>query len=142
MFKKFAIGCGGVIALLIVVVIIGTVANGGKSNTTTATSTPTPVAKATATPAPKGPILQLQGNGSKSSDDFNVPSQWHFDWSYDCTSFGSTGNFVVTFTGNGGFVSGVNQLGTKDSGTDTYHSSGTYHLEIISECSWSVTVRP
>ncbi len=107
-------------------------------------SAPTP-APAPA-PAPHVPqvLLQVSGSGSKSTQTFMAPSTWTLDYSYDCSSFGSQGNFqIFIFNGSGAMVplSGPNQLGMSGSDTEYYHSGGQLYLEINSECSWTVTAK-
>jgi hypothetical protein len=55
-----------------------------------------------------------------------------------------SGNFAVMIYDSGGSMSyvnlPVNQLGMQGSGSEHYHSGGSYYFQIISECSWSVAV--
>lgn len=57
-------------------------------------------------------------------------------------SFGSAGNFAVYVADSSGSPVGVaaNELAAKGNSSSPQYSTGTLHLEINSECSWSVTV--
>jgi len=84
--------------------------------------------------------LDISGSGIHSTEIFTVNGEWELDWSYDCTSFGGQGNFIVTVFGADGEMTsmGVNQLGDLDSGTEFFHQGGDIYLEINSECDWTV----
>lgn len=87
-------------------------------------------------------LLDHQGNGAWTSDTFTAPADWWIDYSYDCSSFGSSGNFIVDVKGgNNGFsTSGVNQLKEQGSGETAVHDAsgpGVY-LQVNSECDWHV----
>lgn len=80
-----------------------------------------------------------------STPTFTMTGSWTMSWSYTCAGIGSRGNFDVTVTQPAGDLTidaGPNELGTGGSGTDHYYDSGTFHLSVISECSWSVSVAP
>lgn len=82
---------------------------------------------------------------SGSTGQFSEGGNWTLSWSYDCSSFGSKGNFVVTVNQPSNDLTsdpGPNELGMSGSGTDYYTDSGTFSLSINSECSWSITVAP
>lgn len=80
-------------------------------------------------------VLTVDGTGTKTTQKFNVKSDWDLHWTYDCTAFGNSGNFIVSATGAS--VTGVNQLGPKGEGTEHFHSGGDgVYLEVISECAW------
>lgn len=145
MFKKLAIGCGGLIALLIVVGIIGAVASGG-GKSTPAASDKSPGAASSSAPTAKAKqqLLDVQGSGTKSTNTFTAAGDWDLTWSYDCSNFGAQGNFVViakTKDNNPAFrINPVNQLGAKGNDVDHYHQGGSYFLEVNSECNWHITV--
>jgi hypothetical protein len=66
-------------------------------------------------------------------------------WTYDCTSFGSAGDFEVVVNQPNGDVADdevTDELGNSGSGTDYYGDAGEFTLEIESECEWSVTIVP
>jgi hypothetical protein len=115
-------------------------ATSSRAATPTQTVSPTRAATPTSTPAPPQTLLNQQGSGTASTASFSAPKNWDLVWSYDCSSFGSSGNFEVDIQGNLGPL-GVNQMGTSGSGTEYYHQGGSYYLEVNSECSWQVTAR-
>jgi len=104
-----------------------------------------PVSKPAPAPAAMQTLLDISGSGSKTTESFTAAGAWNLIWSYDCSNFGSKGNFqVFIYDGNGNMSfdnPGVNQLGASGSDTDYYHVGGTYYLEVNSECSWHVTVK-
>jgi hypothetical protein len=112
------------------------------SHAATPTAAVSPSHAATSTPSPATPrtLLSQQGSGTASTQSFSAPTNWDLMWSYDCSSFGSSGNFEVDVQGDLGPL-GVDQLGTSGSGTEYYHQGGSYYLEVDSECSWQVTAR-
>ena len=64
------------------------------------------------------------------------------NWSYHCSSTGSTGNFTTTngFGAAAGTTDGdTNQLGASGTVRDHYHDTGTFSIDVNSECSWSIT---
>ncbi|MCM3922026.1 hypothetical protein ND748_10195 [Frankia sp. AiPs1] len=89
-------------------------------------------------------LLQEQGSGTKTTAQFTTAGAWTFDWTYDCSAFGTQGNFAVIVTkdsGNKLTTDNVNQLGAKGASTEHFYDKGTFHLEIISECAWTVTAK-
>jgi hypothetical protein len=72
---------------------------------------------------------------------FSQGGPWTMAWSYNCSNYGSPGNFVVTVNNSASDL-GANELGTGGSGTDYYYDTGSFSLSIISECDWSITVSP
>lgn len=78
---------------------------------------------------------------SGSTPSFSQAGPWTMAWSYDCTAFGSAGNFIVSVN-NSLSDNGTNELGTGGSGTDYYYDTGTFNLSVISECNWTITVAP
>jgi len=110
-------------------------ANAGANSNTQATAGPTKAPQA---------LLNLTGSGTKSTQTFTAGGDWDLDWTYDCSNFGNQGNFQVMIYNKDGTMSTqlpVNQLGSKDSGVEHYHSGGSYYLEVNSECSWTVNVQ-
>lgn len=89
-------------------------------------------------------VLNARGSGTRSTETFTVGDEWDLLWSYTCSGYaGGTGNFIVSVERKGGGFGtpvGVNQLGAGGDSTEHYHDSGTYYLEINSECSWAVKV--
>lgn len=125
-------------------------ASGSTSSATSASaSAPTSAAPATSAAAPAAPaaaaksvVLQVSGSGIKSTKQFTVADNWSLKYTYDCSSFGTQGNFQVTEQGgdNDGMPL-VNELGNKGSDVTYQHSdAGQHSLSVNSECSWTVTV--
>jgi hypothetical protein len=77
------------------------------------------------------------GSGIHSTETFRVNGSWELQWSYDCSNFSDSGNFIVEVQGDVSDVL-VNQLGSGDSGTEYVHRGGNVYLEINSECDWTV----
>lgn len=157
------------LAALIVGIAIGAAGNSSNSASAStasgsaapATSAPSPAAPAISAPAAAAPaapsasaaaaapaapatsvVLTVSGNGIKTTKQFTVADNWSLKYTYNCSSFGSQGNFQVMEQGgdNDGLPL-VNELGSK--GTDvTYQhgDAGRHSLEVNSECSWTVTV--
>ena len=83
-------------------------------------------------------VLNVDGSGIKTTDKFTTASDWDVRYTYDCSSFGATGNFMVSTEDS---MPIVNELGAKGSSVTHQHaSSGEHYLTINSECSWTVTV--
>ncbi|HXW33939.1 MAG TPA: hypothetical protein VEJ87_05120, partial [Acidimicrobiales bacterium] len=86
-----------------------------------------PVAAATATFSSS----TIGTNGQTPS--FSQTGPWTMAWSYNCSNYGSPGNFIVTV--NGSFSdNGTNELNSAGSGIDYYYDTGTFSLSIESEC--------
>jgi len=92
-------------------------------------------------------LWSSSGQGSMSGPKFTVPAQatsWTENWSYDCSSFGTSGNFITSIAGYGASRgttdSGANQLGTSGSGVNHYYDTGTFSIQVNSECSWTESI--
>jgi hypothetical protein len=101
---------------------------------------------ASAPPPPPVPVVlyQQSGSGIESGAQFTVPARdrgWNEVWTYDCSAFGGIGVFITTISGYGGAAdttdSGTNQLGASGSGTNHYYDTGTFSIDVSSECSWT-----
>lgn len=127
--------------------------------TASAKATPTPKAKATqqhkakpkpkkkAKPAAKVLVPTMSGNASGETPAFKPTNQYVVKYQFDCSAMGQSGNFVIMAEdGNGSPVMGgpsVNRLTMTGSGTAKGYGLGepsSIHLQIISECNWTVTV--
>ena len=90
---------------------------------------------------PRNPQLTQSGQGTASTAKFTVPAAaggWRLAWSYSCAALGSTGNFIIYVNGGSGNDQGVNELGMKGSSVEHYYDTGTFYLQISSECNWSI----
>lgn len=142
------IGVGAfIIALGIISAIAGanTKTNGAAGATpatTQAAVTPATSAAAKKAAPAKAPastvVLKESGHGIKSTVTFTVNGDWDLKYSYDCTSFGFAGNFIVTGPTLADYY--VNELGKKGSDVTHLHDGGKLHLNINSECSWKIQV--
>jgi hypothetical protein len=136
----------GGLAVLIAVISAAT-SGGTTTNPTTstpagplATQQPTQSAQAGAPAAPATPVVLYSktGSGTGSTPTFTTGAEWQVQYTYDCTAFGQSGNFVVT---SEDYELAVNQLGTKGADTDYVHNDpGNHSLSIDSECSWTIKV--
>ena len=135
-WRNAGIGCAGLIVLFIIIGIAA--GSGSHSNTPTSSSPAT-----TAAPAAAKVLLDKTGSGINQTPKFTTSGDWEIDWSYDCSNFGSNGNFVITVYSGDGTLHGIaaNQLGAKGSDVSNQHQGGTYYLEMNSECDWHVIVK-
>lgn len=89
------------------------------------------------TAAPRRGFLWL--SHGREHDPYSGQRQAHY--TYDCSSFGVAGNFAVDATDSGSTDDLlVNALGKGGSATSNDYSTGDLHLEINSECDWTVKV--
>jgi Protein of unknown function (DUF732) len=101
-------------------------------------------------PKPPVVLLRLSGNGIQNSGPVTVTqSSLTVHYSYDCSGFGTSGNFIADFeTADQSSLSSddqsiANALGSGGSATTTIYPQDTgseYHLAVNSECNWSVTI--
>lgn len=146
------IAAGSVAGFIVLLIIIGAVLsatskpahNGAASQpATSAGSTPGTSATATAKPAAAAKVLAtFSGTGIENTPKFTVSGTWKLEWRYNCSAFGTEGNFaVVTDGGNDPSGAEVNELGNGGHGTTyAYDDSGRHYLAVDSECSWRVKV--
>jgi hypothetical protein len=108
-----------------------------------------PVTTTTTTLAPVRSLVlwSSSGSGSMSGPKFTVPAQatsWTENWSYNCSSFGRSGNFITSITGYGGSSGttdmGANELGTSSAGVNHYYDTGTFNILVNSECNWTESI--
>lgn len=90
-------------------------------------------------------VLDKHGSGISSTRRFAVADHWHLVWSFDCSSFGSKGNFQIYISHPNGnpslYDNGPNKLARYGSGREYEPRGGRYYLEVNSECSWHVKVK-
>lgn len=157
--KRFLVG-GALVVLIGLAMASG---GGSKDSTTSSPDAPaatspdsggsaaakgaSPTTTAPKSAAPKT-IFTQSGSGQGTTPNFTVPDEWQLRYRYDCSNFGTSGNFMVTVNGVGHGNSGmdfsaptVNELGAGKSNTAYAHNDpGVKNLEILSECDWTVTV--
>lgn len=107
-------------------------------------------ASASAPAQSSGVLFTFSGSGIRNSASFTVNSSAvTARYSYDCSAFGSSGNFIADLvsgspgSGNYDDQSIANELGSGGGQTTTVYpqdQGATYHLEVNSECSWSITL--
>ena len=133
------------------VVIVATVGGCKKDGSSASSSTSTTAAAATPTTTPRttttaasAVLYQQSGSGTASTPNFTTPTNWSIDWTYDCSAFGSQGNFAVEVeqAGTGTMASiadlPITQLGASGSGVQSYHYGGKLYLSVDSECAWTI----
>jgi hypothetical protein len=111
-------------------------------------SSPSPSSPGSSTPPADLPVLlSLNGNGIKNSKPFTASGDsLVLAYTFDCKAFGHAGNFAVTLYDQSGLALlavGVNELAKSGKDTQTAYIANTtapFHLEINSECAWTVTV--
>lgn len=166
--RNGGLGCLGIVVLLIVLAAAfgsknadsGKDANNGAATSLASTQPAAPAAvegspappstlpptSASPTTAPAAPsthvVLKVSGSGIKNTKTFTTGDAWSIAYSFNCASFGSKGNFVVTvYDGEDLTDLPVNELAEKGSDVTYEHGeSGSHYLQINSECSWKVTV--
>jgi hypothetical protein len=88
-------------------------------------------------------LLAVSGSGTKTSGEFTTSrDKFQINYNFNCSSFGSQGNFqIYVYEGSALVDVAVNDLAA--SGADTtfeYQGAGTFHLQMNSECTWTVEV--
>ena len=117
----------------------------------TGTVTAQPTAADTSQPfASSGVLINFSGSNIRNSAPFIVNSSAvTASYSYDCSGFGGTGTFIADMvSGSPASLSYddqsiANELGSGGSQTTTVYpqrQGGSYHLEVNSDCSWSITL--
>ena len=96
-----------------------------------------------AAPAPVKTLLEDSGDfGNKATKVFTPPGKdWNLEWSFDCASLGDSGNFRLRVMRQGGgdsAMAAVERINDRDSSTEHYHQTGTFYLEVVSECRWNI----
>jgi hypothetical protein len=116
-----------------------------------AAGTSQPSAAGTSQPAASsGVLINFSGSNVRNSAPFIVNSSAvTASYSYDCSGFGGTGTFIADMI-SGSPSSGpyddqpiANELGSGGSQTTTVYpqyQGSSYHLEVNSDCSWSITL--
>ena len=101
----------------------------------TATLAPMPTA------TPSSVVLQVSGNGDKTTETFTVRGTWRIDWS---CSGGGLGISIYDARTNdyATNIDGVSYTCPANGGSDasTFHSGGTFYLSIIAATDYIITV--
>lgn len=173
--RNIGLGCGGgILAFAILIIIIAAATSANSGNTTASRSTPThqattktqpkpsPTPKpATPTPKPATPpptpkpatpkpqpvvLTTASGSSSGESPAFHPTSQYKITYSFDCSSLGQAGNFIIGVDDDNGSPTfgeaTVNRLAIGGQGTANGYNMGDYtvHVQVITECDWNITV--
>jgi len=90
-------------------------------------------------------LLDITGSGIKQTQSFTTKSSWTIDYTFDCSNFGSQGNFQIYLNNTDGsynYGAGPNDLAMSGGDTEYYYNdAGGHYLTINSECNWHVTVK-
>jgi hypothetical protein len=135
------------------IALVGVLA-GCKTTTSTGTAkqeaTTRPSASSPVPPAAPVVLLNTSGSGIQNSAPFTVRnSALTVTYSYDCSSFGQSGNFIADLVSGSPASLGyddqsiANALGTGGSAVTTVYPANTgsqYHLSVDSECAWTVKI--
>ena len=142
------------ILVIILVIITASVAGSSKSKNNDLTSqtigaavaTQPPVTPTT-TPQKAVTLWSMVGSGQESGPKFTVAagaSEWAESYRFNCSNFGGSGNFQTYITGYGNASlttdEGANQLAPSGKGTDYYYDTGTFSIQVNSECVWTIVV--
>lgn len=134
-----------------------TTASGATAVTSTVTATVTtqapaaaPAAVHTSAAAPSAPstsaapkpavVFTTSGDGIKNTATFTTGPEWSVAYTFDCSSAGGKGNFVLSVGSDLGDIL-ANALAAKGSDTSYEHSNpGSHYLQVNSECDWTLKV--
>lgn len=87
-------------------------------------------------------VLRVSGTTNQVTEKFQATNDWDLVWNYKCSSAYKE-NFIVRVEdrGDAGYRnSSVNDLDFANSGTNHYHQSGTYYLDITAHCPFNIKV--
>ncbi len=118
----------------------------GAGPSTAPLAAPTADVLSAATPALPRTQLKHTGNGAWTSRPFAAEGDSvDMAYAYDCTNFGQAGVFSAMLYGQDGLVALLaNEEGTTSPGKTTTAylngAAGPFHIEISSECAWSVAI--
>jgi hypothetical protein len=87
-------------------------------------------------------LLDVEGNGIKTTQRFQAPAEWAIGWSYDCSSSslpGGKANFAIYVEGDAVDLA-ANEFGAGGHDVSYEHSGGSFYLKIFSVCPWHVRV--
>ncbi len=149
--RNLGIGCAIIVGGFVLLGIIGSLSNHGTSgpstpaandNNAAAAASSSPASTPSPASAPKV-LLDKSGSGINKTASFTAAGDWEIDYSFDCSNFGSQGNFQVYVFNEDGSVADVpvNDLAAKGQDVSYEHQGGTYYLEMNSECAWHVVVK-
>ena len=87
-------------------------------------------------------LAKFSGSGDTTTRPFVTESNWFLRYSYDCSTAGGSGNFIVSEGASAFNGVSVNELDASahNKKSYVYNDAGEHHLQVISECSWSMAV--
>ncbi len=109
---------------------------GGPRTTTPPAVVPTATA---ALPATGVVLWSGSGSGTGRGPQFTVPPGargWDENWTFNCGALGRPGTFVTDIHGSGR-DRGAHSEGMGGHGTDHYDDTGTFWVEVDSQCGWT-----
>lgn len=122
-------------------------ANGGGGQTSQAPASQSATASTTppqSKPTPAKVRLRQSGSGTQTTKTFTVTKdEWSIKYSFDCSSFGQSGNFQLYVYQGGKDLADVaaNDLKKSGAATSFEHGAGRYYITVNSECDWKIKVR-
>lgn len=82
---------------------------------------------------------------SHNTPFFTVPAHWRAAYSFDCSNFGMSGNWIVDLHRKGRSVlydkSLRNQIKYRGVGGWRFTGAGTFQFKVITECDWAFVIR-
>lgn len=113
-----------------------------------ATNSPEPLASpkaasaasplATLTPSGET-LLEASGTSSSKTKDFATTGLWYLDLRYDCSRSGDY--MVADVEGSNSFVvGGITEKSVQGEDMRRFLTRGTFHIEVSTNCAWSISV--
>jgi hypothetical protein len=95
----------------------------------------------TAASVPVG-FASSQSGQTSNPQEFSVSGPWTMAWSYGpCNRGPGTFNVGIALpAGNTPVAAGVNESGPHGTGTNSYSITGTFALQVQSNCQWAITI--
>ena len=111
-----------------------------QSGSTSVEQQPTVAPQPTAaSPAQPKVVLQVSGNGNKTTDSFTVSGKWQIAYTVQPATYVVFDAFVYP-EGESTLYADVINASKAGSDTSIEHQGGTYYLKVISGVPWSITV--
>lgn len=89
-----------------------------------------------------GNRAEFANSESRTTGYFHPRGHWRAHYSYDCSNFGSPGNWIVVLQRRGGIFSDRyldNVIRRSGEGNYRFTTGGTFRWNVITECDWSIT---
>lgn len=138
--RNLAIGCGALIALIVIAAVVAAALNSGTNQSPTATSTSSSNAAASPSPRPSPTAIapiKLNGSG-QSAPHITVTS----GLAVISATYGGSSNFAVELLDSNGSEKDVpiNVIGAYSGSVGEGLDSGTYILKVTADSAWTITV--